>query len=51
MHIARLWTRAINNKKQASKGLKKTANDMPEWSMHKWSNMNHNGNEHTHTSQ
>jgi hypothetical protein len=27
-HSAKLWTHAVNNKKQASKGLMKIANDM-----------------------
>jgi hypothetical protein len=27
VHAIRLWTHAVNNKKQASRGLKKTTND------------------------
>ncbi len=49
MHLARLWKRVVNSKKQTLRGLKKTTNDVQQWSMHKQEKMNQNKNEDTHT--
>jgi len=49
MHLARLWKRVVNSKKQTLRGLKKTTNDVQQWSMHKQEKMNQNKNENTHT--
>ncbi len=51
VHVARLWTHAIDGGKLASRGLKKIVDDTPKWSMHKQSRMNQNENGDTHTFQ